>query len=150
MRKGINEVIAAILMVAIVSVIAVIVVNWNIKWVTTETTSQSCLPDTNFIVESARFNLSGGDEYQVKVTNFGETALYGFGILMNSETNTMEFEDTLVSQGGVSQSSPLQRGQSAYITVNMSGNIAFAQSITDIMVTNKACPSVSTRAVIGP
>ncbi len=150
MRKGINEIIGAILLIAVVVLIIGIVAGWNLKWVGTETEAQACLSKTNFIIESTKLNFSGNDMYQVKITNFGSLSLYGFGVTMSSDTDLMEFKAGDVTQGGVSESSPLKRGQSAYLMVDMKNLTSFANSVSEIVVTNKACSMVSTRAVVGP
>ncbi|GEM_PF-6790524 len=148
MGKGINEIVGVILMIGVVVLVIGIITGWNLEFVETETGSQECLAETNFIIESTQFNLSGNDEYQIKVTNFGSLPLYGFGVLMNTDTGTINFDASNVSQGGVSKSSPLKRGQSVYLLAYMGNKTGMVGSIREVVITNKACPMVSTRASI--
>ena len=121
-RKGISDVIAVVLMIAVAISIGVFVTTFATKWVQDQTSSPSisCALKTNYIVADATFNLTGRDILQVKITNKGEDDLYGFGFVIENITKILTFNSTnslMISQ--VLSTTPLKREQSAFVSLNM-------------------------------
>jgi flagellin-like protein len=146
--RGINEVIGVILMIAVAVLIAAVFLTWNVSFMETEREETACISDTNYIVESFKFNSTGRNEILIKLTNYGDQVLHGFGAIMTSETSMVEHTYSEIDQGGISQSDPLERGESAYITINMSDSTDFARSVKEVIITNEACKRVTTNALV--
>lgn len=153
-KKGISDVIAVVLMIAVAISIGVFVTTFATKWVQDQTSSPSitCAIKTNYVVDDVRFNYSKINELQVKVTNKGDEPLYGFGFILENATVILSFEssNTLITNQ-VSSTSPLKREQSTYVILNMSnstlGYPSLGKTLTKVKVTNDACKAVSSSSV---
>lgn len=142
--KGISELVGAILLIAIVIVIGTIIAIWGASFFQTQTGEASgCVSDTNYIIEEPTFNLTGQNEMRIRVTNFGDMGVYGFGVTVRNGTDVLVFGPGEVDQGGISQSAPLNKGESAYILVDMLGHSQMARNLVEVVVTNQACFDVS-------
>ena len=142
--RGVADLIAAILLIAIVIVIGTIITVWGTKFFEVTTTETAgCVGFTSYIIESQEFNTTGQNELRVKITNFGKQDLYGFGAILRNSSDVAIFEAEDVDQGFISEEAPLKRGESAYILIIMDSNAALAQSLTEITVTNQACFDVA-------
>ncbi len=149
-RKGISDVIAVVLMVAVAISIGVFVTTFATKWVQDQTSSPSitCAIKTNYIVDDAKFNYSGGGQLLVKVTNKGDEGIYGFGFILYNVTKILSFNSssTLI-RDQVASASPIGREQSAIVTLNLStvnsSHSGMGRTLTKITVTNDACDAVS-------
>jgi len=162
MKKGISPVVASVILIAVSVSIGVIVSTW-ITHLTQEQTSSSklCAINTLYNIDSAKFNLSGTNELRLKVTNEGEQSLYGFGMVIDNgtEIRIVNSTHTRLDQNNITSSSPLKRGQSVYLIVNMTnttsdsfdwqdfGLTLTTSSKTEIVVTNEACDAIKTEAI---
>lgn len=162
MKKGISPIISTVILIAVSITVGVVVATWVTHLIEEQTTSDKlCAINTLYNIESARFNISGGNQLWLKVTNDGDEELYGFGVMMDNGTYilTMNSTSARLNQGNISSTNELKRKQSAYLIVNLtnttSDNVnyqAFGLSLTtsngaEITVTNEACTSISTEPI---
>ena len=159
-RRGISDIIAVVLMIAVAISIGVFVTTFATKWVQDQTSSPSitCALKTNYIVDNIKFNFSGRSELLVKLTNKGDQELYGFGFVVENVTHIVTFESTdplILNQ--VAMASALKREQSAIITLNLSScsdqsSLAcnasrnyphLGRTATKVTMRNEACKAVS-------
>jgi flagellin-like protein len=144
MKKGISPIIATILLIAVAISVGIMVTTWITHWVVEQTTSTSisCAVDTNYIVDSVEFNKTTllNNTLLIKVTNKGSEKIYGFGAILDNGTyiKVFNYTNSNVDQGGLSSVNKLEREQSAYIKINLTN------TLSDIKITNAACPAVST------
>lgn len=159
-RKGISDIIAVVLMIAVAISIGVFVTTFATSWVQDQTDkpSMTCALQTNYIVEDAKFNYSGKDGMQLKITNKGDQTIHGFDFVVENVTKIVTFElgDPLILNQ-VTSGNPLKREESALVTINMTTctnqtllycNTSsiyppLARSATKITVRNAACDAVS-------
>ncbi|MBL7160838.1 MAG: hypothetical protein ISS93_03245 [Candidatus Aenigmarchaeota archaeon] len=152
-KKGISDVIAVVLMIAVAISIGVFVTTFATKWVQDQTSSASisCAIKTNYVVDSAKFNYSGMGRLLVKVTNKGDEGLHGFGFILDNITSIITFNSSSsLITNQVTSASPLMREQSALVTLNLADpdNLydILVKTIEVLKVTNNACDSVSASA----
>ncbi|MBM3303835.1 MAG: hypothetical protein FJY76_01970 [Candidatus Aenigmarchaeota archaeon] len=154
-KKGVSPVIATILLIAVAISVGIMVTTWITHWVVTQTSSQSiaCAINTNYVIDTAEFNKSTAlnSTLLLKVTNRGSEGLYGFGVVLDNGTTIMMLNSTssLISQGGISSGNKLGREQPVYVAVNLTnttaGHTRLGCTLTEVKVTNDACPAVSAR-----
>ncbi|MFH1978056.1 MAG: archaellin/type IV pilin N-terminal domain-containing protein [Candidatus Aenigmatarchaeota archaeon] len=158
-RKGVSPIISAVLLIAVAVSVGILVTTWVTSWVTTQTGSNdiSCAIDTNYVIDSAQFkNTSAENTLLVRITNKGKQSLYGFGMILDNGTNVLQVNETTNMSAHftyvslnptITQSNPLSREASMYISINLSnstlGNTVFGGSLTSVRVTNKACDAIS-------
>jgi len=170
-RKGVSPIIAVVILIAVAVSIGIMVTTWVTHWVTTQTGSDEiiCAVDTNYVIDSAKFDSTTNiNHILMKITNKGEEGLYGVGVVLDNGTNVVHINSTglthnpnpefgntslnLTVSPNISASNKLTQEQSAYVTVKMNNTngsvtnywtIGFAQTLTEIRLTNDACPSVS-------
>lgn len=148
--KGISDVIAVVLMIAVAISIGVFVTTFATKWVQDQTSSPSitCAIKTNYVVDDAKFNFTGKSELLVKTTNKGDQDLYGFGFVLDNVTTILSFNSSNPLIGTqIPPSTPLKREQSTLITLNLSnstlGHPSLGKTLAKITLTNDACKAVS-------
>jgi len=152
-KKGVSPVIATILLIAVAISVGIMVTTWITHWVVTQTSSESiaCAINTNYVIDAAEFNKSTAlnSTLLLKVTNRGSQGLYGFGVILDNGTTILMLNSSssLINQGGISSGSKLGREQPIYLTVNLtnttSGHTRLGCTLTEVKVTNDACPAVS-------
>lgn len=160
MKKGVSDIIAVVLMIAVAIAIGVFVTNFATQWVQEQVVDDSitCAIQTNYVVDDAKFNFSSKDELLVTITNKGDQSLYGFGFVLNNITDILTFtsSDSLITNQ-VAPASPLEREQSVILTLNLStcnnesslycntssGYPVMGKTATSIRITNDACSAVS-------
>lgn len=150
MRKGISDVIAVVLMIAVAISIGVFVTTFATKWVQDQTSSESisCAIRTNYVVDDVKFNFTGQELLLVKITNKGEDTIHGFGFVFDNITTIKSFKSSdplIINQ--VSSTNALEREQSVIINMNMSnsslGHTRLVKTANKLTVTNDACRAVS-------
>jgi flagellin-like protein len=152
--KGVSPIIATIILIALAITIGMMLSSWITHWfyIQTGRTSVSCALETNYAIESARWNISStslNNTLLIKVLNKGSRGIYGFGVVLDNGTRIVQLNSSssLVNQGGISSSNPLQQEQSAYISVNLTNTTLYypvlGSTLTEVRVTNDACPDVS-------
>src|SRR3989344_7263342 len=117
-RRGISDIIAVVLMIAVAISIGVFVTTFATKWVQDQTTSPSitCALKTNYVVDDAKFNYSGKSDLLVKVTNKGDQELYGFGFVLENVTHLVTFDSSSsVVLNQIAVGSALKREESALL-----------------------------------
>jgi len=145
-RKGISDVIAVVLMIAVAISIGVFVTTFATKWVQEQVSSPSitCAIQTNYVVDDVKFNYSGKKGLLVQVTNKGDDGLYGFGFVLYNITKILSINS---SDPGISgqlvSSNSLEREQSTIVSMNLSNSTFNGETLNKITVTNDACPAVS-------
>lgn len=145
MQKGVSEVIASIALVSLAVFLGLLTTTWYVNIASKEQRETGCIGGVNYIIESAKYN-SGTSALQIKLTNFGDSPLYGFGVILSNSTETIQikssktFENGGIDQGSITNSSKLMKGQSVYIRVNMSDYGALGPTLREVIVTNDACP----------
>ncbi len=154
MRKGVSPVIATILLIAVAISVGIMVTTWITHWVVSQTSSESiaCAINTNYVIDSAEFNKSTAlnNTLLMKVTNRGTERLYGFGAILDNGTAIMMLNSSssFIDQGGISSANTLKRENSAYVKINLTnttaGHTMMGTTLTEIKITNDACPAVST------
>ena len=152
--KGVSPVIATILLIAVAISVGIMVTTWITHWVVTQTSSESiaCAINTNYVIDSAEFNKSTAlnATLLLKVTNRGSEKLYGFGVILDNGTSILMLNSTssLIDQGSISIGNKLNRESSAYVKVNLTNTTAgyttMGTTLTEVKLTNDACPAVST------
>ena len=159
-RRGISDIIAVVLMIAVAISIGVFVTTFATKWVQEQTTSPSitCALKTNYVVDDVKFNYSGKSDLLVKVTNKGDQDLYGFGFVLENITHLVTFDSTdpqILNQ--IAVGSALKREESALLRLNLSScadqSSTFCnesrnyphlgKTATKVTVRNDACKAVS-------
>jgi len=157
-RKAVSPVVSAVLLIALAVSIGILVTNFVTSFVSTETGGSdiTCALNTNYVIESAQFNKTGFyNKLLIKITNKNSEGLYGFGVIMDNGTKIVQFNssNSLINQGGVSDSNKLEREESVFLTVDLTnttlGYPVFGLSLTtsdesQLKVLNNACDAVST------
>lgn len=153
-RKGVSPIIATILLIALAISVGIMVTTWITHWVVTQTSSESiaCAINTNYIIDIAEFNKSAAlnNTLLLKITNKGSEKIYGFGAILDNGTVILMLNssNSLINQGGISSTNKLNRESAVYITVNLTnttlGYTTLGKTLTEVKVTNDACPAVST------
>ncbi len=151
--KGMSPMISVVLLVAIAVSVGIMVTTWITHWVTEQTTdvSVSCAVNTNYVIESVRWNISSSlnNTLLIKITNRGTQKLYGFGVVLSNGTKVVNLNSSspLIDQGGISASNKLGTQESVYIKVNMTNTTlhypGLGATLTEVRVTNDACKTVS-------
>ena len=154
-RKGLSPVVSVVLMIAVAISIAILVTTWVTNLTQQQITGdKSCALNTNYIIESAKWNKSNdlNATLLIKLTNKGQQKLYGFAVQIDNGTDIIDFNSSVVDQDGISASNKLERERSAYLVVNLTNaNLAYpalgASLVTSddvvIKITNEACNTVS-------
>jgi len=145
--RGINELVAAITLIAIVILIVTGIAISTSKFIIAGQPGTACLSETNYIAESVKFNQSGNNMLLIKLTNYGRMEVYGFGVSLTNDTSFVQFrwDSPLVDQDGIDLGNRLKSGQSMYLRVNMTEHPVLAQTLTEMIITNLACPAYTFR-----
>ena len=145
--KGISELVAAILVIAIAIVVGTIIAMWNIGFIREERASISCGSDTSYIIESARLGIVKPYTLTLKVTNHGKLPVWGFGVILRNATSSIQLssDSPLIDQAGITKDEPLGPGQSVYINIDLSSYKDLANSLQEVILTNDACWIINAR-----
>ena len=153
-KRGISPVVSVVLLIAVAITLGMLVTSWVTHlYYDISGGDSSCAINTNYIIDSAEWSkTSKSPEYNntllVKITNRGKLKLYGFGVELHNGTRILEFDSSVVNQGGITSSNKLERERSAYLVVNMTnstlGYPGFGSSLLTsddvlVKVTNEAC-----------
>lgn len=152
-RRGISDVVAVVLMIAVAISIGVFVTTFASKWVQDQTTgpSISCAIKTNYVLEDATYNFTGETKLRIRVANKGEQTLHSFGFVVDNVTLIKSFawDDPLVANQ-VTSSNPLKQSEAAVIAITLNDTNmtlgafeSLIRSATKVTVTNEACKPVS-------
>ena len=144
--KGFSPLIAVVILIAI-SISIGISLSTGMIQIVKEGTGQSdvsCATNTYYTIESANFNELGNDKLIAKVTNRGNTNIYGFAIILYGDSGLKLLERTEVDQGDISNQNPLKKGRSALLK----GIVSHFGSIKEIVVLNTVCGTVAANKVI--
>ena len=153
--KGVSPVVSVVLMIAVAISVGILVTTWVTHWTQQQIGSQdiSCAIHTNYVIDSVEWNKSGyNSSLLIKITNKGRYKLYDFGVVLDNGTKILEFNSSIVDQGGISSTNKLERERSVYLLVNLNdssrGYPAFGRTLTTsddvvVRVTNGACSAVA-------
>ena len=154
-KKGVSPVVAVVLLIAVAVTVGMLVTTWITSWVTEQTSKPSltCAINTNYIIDSARFNYTGNEILLIKITNEGSEELYAFGLILDNGTLIKQFNTTQINASpNVTANNKLKQEQSTYLTLNLSnattsttGGPIFGRTLTEVRVTNNACTAVSSK-----
>ena len=148
MKKGISPIIAVIILIGVAITIGVMLSGWVTQWVTkqTQSTSASCVINTNYVIESAIYNESGGDTLVIKLTNKDSEELYGFNVQLMNNTNIKIFNssNSIYSESPYSfnETKKLKESYTAFIKLNLTSYTGMATTMTEIRITNVVCQGV--------
>lgn len=146
-RKGVSDLISSILLIGMVIVIGVMITTFMQKYTSTEKERSACIMDTNYIIDGVTYEPES-DMLRIKITNHGRLPVYGFKVYLYFDSTVDEFEVENVSQGGITEDSPLGREEETYLTVNLTQGPDF-EELTEMVIKNEACPQVTTRTTKG-
>lgn len=110
----------------------------------------ACLSETNYILDSVEFNETGDEVLLIRITNHGKMEVYGFGVSLTNDTSFLHFswDSPLLDQGNIDQTNRLETGRSIYLKIDMSDYPVLGQTLTEMVVTNQACPLYQSRASV--
>jgi hypothetical protein len=144
--KGVSTIIATFVLIALtISVATYLTVGFTQLVQKGVSSSSLCAVDTSYVIESAEFNSTGDGVLVVKVTNKGSYGIYGFGLFLLNGTHAKRFgsDDSMADYSGVSEENPLRQERSVLIKANLTGYEMLGLTLSEVMVTNEACPAVS-------
>lgn len=145
--RGVSPIVAVIVMVALAVTMGVMVSIWMTGWVSTQKGSEEfgCAARTRYLIESAKYTQSDSG-LRFRLTNMGEEGLYGFDIMLFNGTNSETFaynSPNITLSENISQSNKLEREESVYVVVNLSGGRNMGATLTEVRVKNMACGAVT-------
>jgi len=146
MKKGVSPVVAGVILIAVAVVVGTMVSTWVTQWTSTQTSgTQSCAINTQYVVDSSKFT-SATNTTTIKITNKGSEGVYGFEITVDNSTDVMRLTN-LGESPSTSSTSKLTQGNSAYLTVTITGaeNVTLMTTTNEISVSNTGCTSVSAK-----
>jgi len=162
MKKGISPVVASVILIAVSVSVGVMVSTWITHLIEQEISQDElCSINTNYNIESAKFNSSGNNTLWLRIKNEGEYELYGFGVILDNGTQIiiMNSSDNRTNQGGISATNKLKRKYSMYLKVNLTntteesidyqgfGLSLTTSSNTKITVFNDACTATDSEII---
>ena len=146
MRRGITPLIAGIILIGIVVATGAMLSGWITQMVSRTSGGVSvCSLETSYTIDRADYSIGTGI-LSIRITNTGETKLYGFGAKLINSTETLEFTPSspeISSSPVISIDSKLEKGRSFYLNIDLSGYPGMGISIQRITVVNEECPDTS-------